>query len=155
MITIFVIYFYTNGSWLLELMSCYTLFGLLTAREKNIVKEDNYIALTYNDIGWALMRHKSPAYRLFVQKLVRFIQNKTSKLCITGPLWGKPLVTSGFPSKAQWYETRFQVMTSPGFSLGIGPANERRCYIVATSLIDWAHTYTDPSVTMWSHPFSQ
>ena len=42
MITIFVIYFYTNGSWLLELMSCYTLFGLLTAREKNIVKEDNY-----------------------------------------------------------------------------------------------------------------
>ena len=43
MITIFVIYFYTNGSWLLQLMSCSRLFGLLTAREKNNVKEDNWI----------------------------------------------------------------------------------------------------------------
>ena len=41
MITIFVIYFYTNRCWLLWFMSCYTLFGLITAREKNIVKEDN------------------------------------------------------------------------------------------------------------------
>ena len=27
------------------------------------------------------------------------------------------------------------------------PANERRRYDVTTSLIDWAHTYTDPGTT--------
>ena len=31
-----------------------------------------------------------------------------------------------------------------GISLGMHPANERRRYSVTTSLISWAHTYTDP-----------
>ena len=30
-----------------------------------------------------------------------------------------------------------------GISLGMGPANKRRRYNVTTSLIGWAHTYTD------------
>ena len=33
-----------------------------------------------------------------------------------------------------------------GISLGMHPANERRRYIVTTSLIGWAHTSTDPWV---------
>ena len=28
------------------------------------------------------------------------------------------------------------------------PANERRGYIVTTSLIGWAHTYTDPCASV-------
>ena len=32
----------------------------------------------------------------------------------------------------------------PGISLGMHPANERRRYIVTTSLIGWAHTQNDP-----------
>ena len=31
-----------------------------------------------------------------------------------------------------------------GISLDMCPANERCCYIVMTSLIGWAHTWTDP-----------
>ena len=31
-----------------------------------------------------------------------------------------------------------------GISLGMRPANEKRRYSVTTSLISWAHTYTDP-----------
>ena len=31
-----------------------------------------------------------------------------------------------------------------GIILGMGSANERHCYIVTVSLIDWAHTQNDP-----------
>ena len=34
--------------------------------------------------------------------------------------------------------------TFSGIILGAGPANERRRYIVTSSLIDWAHTQNDP-----------
>ena len=33
-----------------------------------------------------------------------------------------------------------------GIILGMGSANERRCYIVMSSLIGWAHTQNDPCV---------
>ena len=34
--------------------------------------------------------------------------------------------------------------TFSGIILGAGPANERRRYIVTSSLVDWAHTHNDP-----------
>ena len=36
----------------------------------------------------------------------------------------------------------------PGIILGMGSANERRRYIVTSSLIGWAHTYNDPCFPM-------
>ena len=36
---------------------------------------------------------------------------------------------------------------SPGIILWVGPANERRCYIVTSSFIGWAHTQNDPCIT--------
>ena len=39
-------------------------------------------------------------------------------------------------------------MGIPGISLGMRPANERRCFNVMTSLIGWAHIQTDPWITV-------
>ena len=45
------------------------------------------------------------------------------------------------PSNQNCYEKKIPKSTTvPGISLGMHPANERRRYIVTTSLIGWAHT---------------
>ena len=45
-----------------------------------------------------------------------------------------------------WY------LGNPGISPGMRPANERRRYNVTTSLIAWAHTWTDPYNLMIAEP---
>ena len=35
-------------------------------------------------------------------------------------------------------------IVNAGIILGVGSANERRCYIVTSSLSDWAHSQNDP-----------
>ena len=60
----------------------------------------------YSDATWLPWRLKSTANRLFVQKFVWTKQQWNSKLHITGPLWGNPSVTGGFPSQKdqQWMQ---------------------------------------------------
>ena len=40
----------------------------------------------------------------------------------------------------------FSDIEYPGIILGMCPANQRRCYIVTSSLIGWAHTQKDPMI---------
>ena len=54
-----------------------------------------------------------------------------------------------------WWPEVIYVIThkfTPGIILGMGSANERRRYIVTSSLIGWAHTQNDNCATYWNEP---
>ena len=59
------------------------------------------------------------------------------------------MISYACQSSVSMVHALFTYITSchTGISLGIRPANERRCYNVTTSPIGWVHTKTDP----WSH----
>ena len=57
----------------------------------------NIYIYIYIDITWASLCLKSPANPWFIYCLCRHTSNKTSKLGISGPLWGES--TGGFPSQ--------------------------------------------------------
>ena len=41
------------------------------------------------------------------------------------------------------------IKSLPGVIMGLGSANERRRYIVMSSLMGWVHTQNDPCLQMW------
>ena len=47
-----------------------------------------------------------------------------------------------------WGWAEDKPLSEPGVILGMGSANERRRYIVTSSLIGWAHTQNDPCQPM-------
>ena len=44
--------------------------------------------------------------------------------------------------------TTISLLHIQGICLGMRPAHERRLYIVTTSLVGWAHTWTDPGASI-------
>ena len=66
----------------------------------------------YNDVTWASRRLKLPATEL-LRRLLRRTSKNTSKLRVTGPLWGESTGARWIPrTKGQWSGWCFHDMTS-------------------------------------------
>ena len=72
---------------------------------------DMYIR-SIGPVLWHTCRLKSPAIWLFIQQFFKVTWNQSSKLHITGSLWGKPPPRDGFPSDSTVIRKAFHVMPS-------------------------------------------
>ena len=118
------------------------------------------------DVKWPSLRVKLPVNRVFVWQFAPTDSKETSKVRVIVPLCGKSTRVRWIPRQKGTVTRKIlpfdDVIMSPegharnkqccrgyhhnkpGIILGMGSANERRCYIVTTCLIGSGQTQTDP-----------